>query len=137
MIKEIGILIFLAWNSILDIRKKEISPGLTTAFGICGLLRIWISRGDFRSCFAPLLAGAILLGISFLSGNRVGAGDGLLFLALGTVLEAEQFFTVLFWSLLGCGIWSVVLLLFCHGKKEQEIPLVPFVFLVYGGGCLL
>ena len=92
-----------------------------------------IGAGDIKLLAA--LGG--FLGISAVSGNQIGAGDGLLLIALGTVLETEEYLRTLCLSLIGCGLWAVILLGILRKKKTTELPFVPFVLLGYVGGLLL
>ena len=77
------------------------------------------------------------MGLSAVSGNQIGAGDGLLLIALGTVLEMEEYLRTIWLALIGCGLWAVILLGILRKKKTTELPFVPFVLLGYVGGLLL
>ena len=137
MVKEMSILAFLVWNSLRDIRKREISLILTVAFGVWGLLGAWHSSQLCWTYFIPILTGGLFIGLSFITGNKIGVGDGLLLTSLGTMLGGRRFLCTLCLAMLGCGLWSVLLLLLFQGKRNTEIPFVPFVLLGYLGGFFL
>ena len=127
MLKTAGVILFLGWNSWKDIRKKEISLIITGIFAFLGIMTAFYNRN--------VTAGFV--GISAVSGNQIGAGDGLLLIALGTVLEMEEYLRTICLALIGCGLWAVILLGILRKKKTTELPFVPFVLLGYVGGLLL
>ena len=86
MLKTAGVILFLGWNSWKDIRKKEISLIITGIFAFLGIMTAFYNRNVTAQYFIPPLVGGAFVGISAVSGNQIGAGDGLLLIALGTVL---------------------------------------------------
>ncbi len=137
MLKTAGVILFLGWNSWKDIRKKEISLVITGIFAFLGIMTAFYNRSVTAQYFIPPFVGGGFLGISAVSGNQIGAGDGLLLIALGTVLETEEYLRTLCLSLIGCGLWAVILLGILRKKKTTELPFAPFVLLGYVGGLLL
>lgn len=137
MIKMAGVILFLGWNSWKDIRKREISLVITGVFGFLGIMTALYNRSVTVTYFVPLLIGGCFLGVSAVSGNQIGAGDGLLLIALGTVLEMEEYFRTLCLALFGCGTCALILLGILKKRKTTELPFVPFVLLGYLGGLLL
>ena len=110
---EICMTVFLGINTWTDIRKKE----------IC----VPVSMG----------AGTIAAVISVLTRGEIGFGDGLLILAMGSVLKSGELLGVLCAALLLCGIYSGLQLLVFKKKRETEIPFAPFLLVGYLGGILL
>ena len=69
--------------------------------------------------------------------GAVGMGDGWLIMALGTVMSAEEFFMMLFLSLICSAVWAGITMIFFHRKGNTEIPFVPFLLAGYLGGILI
>lgn len=75
--------------------------------------------------------------ISVLTRGEIGFGDGLLILAMGSVLKSGELLGVLCAALLLCGIYSGLQLLVFKKKRDTEIPFAPFLLVGYLGGILL
>ena len=67
------------------------------------------------------------MGISIITEGAVGMGDGWLIMALGTVMSAEEFFMMLFLSLICSAVWAGITMIFFHRKGNTEIPFVRFL----------
>lgn len=87
---------------------------------------------DGFSCYCWMFSGAVRF-----DPGEIGMGDGVLLAALGTVLDVEEFLTMLLLGLLGSSIWALVLLAVFRKGRKTEIPFVPFLLLGYLGGILL
>lgn len=137
MINEVFTLVFLGINSWFDMKKKEIS---LAAVGIFGLLGLLISLHDGGLSWDFLIPAGIsggVIGLSIVTGGAVGMGDGLVLMALATMLRSGKFMAVLFMGLLSCAVCSLVLLLVFRKGRDWEIPFIPFVLLGYVGGLIL
>ena len=137
MFTEVVILVFLATNSWLDIKKKEISLITVGIFGITGILLSLSQRGFSWDYLIPAAIGTAIVGLGILTKGAVGIGDGLILLTLGTIMEPEKFLAVFFMGLLGCSAVSLIMLLVAQNAGKSELPFIPFVLLGYVGGLLL
>ena len=123
---EICMMAFLGINTWTDIRKKEICFPVFCLFLVGGILwRITEGIGIFAAI------------ISALTGGEIGAGDGLLIIAMGSVMTAGELIGILFAALLLCGIYSGIQLLVLKKQRDIEIPFVPFLLAGYLGGVFL
>ena len=134
---EICMTVFLGINTWTDIRKKEICFPVLSVFLAGGILwRIW--EGTFwADGLISMGAGTIAAVISVLTRGEIGFGDGLLILAMGSVLKSGELLGVLCAALLLCGIYSGLQLLVFKKKRDTEIPFAPFLLVGYLGGILL
>ena len=82
-----------------------------------------------------LLPGAGFLTLSYISREQVGYGDGLLLLTVGIWLGFGQTFGVLTLGLILCSVLCGVLLMRKKIRKQDSIPLVPFLLLGFVGRC--
>lgn len=134
--REWCILALLGINTWTDVKKREVSLVSVAGFGIIGLA--W---GLWKDAFTwqYLLSGGLctcFLGLSVLTKGAVGMGDCLLLLALGVLLEPEEFLAVVFLGMLCCAVWAAVILAVFRKGRNTEIPFVPFLLLGYMGNLL-
>ncbi|MDO4262239.1 MAG: hypothetical protein Q4C82_09175 [Eubacteriales bacterium] len=109
------ILAHLLWLSVEDLRETQISLLPVAALGAEGFIRaVWLGE--------PVLwqPGAALLCVGWLSGERIGMGDGWLMLALGMWLPMEELLGMLAFGLAAGAVFGAA-----AGKRE--VPLVPFL----------
>lgn len=137
MAKEISTLVFLGLNSGLDVCKKEISLLSAVLFGGIWILASLWKGGISAEFFAPFAVGLMFLGLSVVSEEQVGMGDGILLLALGTVLSWQELLQVLLFSMAGCGLWGLILMMVFHKSRKTRVPFVPFLLAGYAGGLIL
>ncbi len=130
--------VFLGICSVFDCVKKEIPLaliwiGILTAV----LLRMKGAMGDTQ--WLPLvlsvMPGLCFFLLSFLTGEKVGYGDGWLLIMIGLFVGFESCFLIL---LLGLIAESAVVLALMSLKKIQRDGEVPFApFLLIGMGVVL
>ena len=87
--KELCTVIFLAANSWLDIKKREISLILTVAYAGCGILCSILQGREIQDVLIPVGIGVLFLASGFASRGAIGVGDGCILLALGTLLDTD------------------------------------------------
>lgn len=135
--KEILVLTFLGVNAWMDLKKKQVSLAVIGIFSAAGL--IWaICTGKISwQFFIPAVIGTFFLLISIMTKGALGMGDGWIMMALGTVLNVEEFLLMLFAGMLCCAVWAGILLIVFRKGKNTEIPFVPFLLLGYIGGVLV
>ena len=126
------LLIMLGIYTIEDIRKRKITTTYLVLFAILGILLL-CREPEFElfGIITGVAVGAGLLGISILTGESIGKGDGMVFLVTGIFLGGSLNLELLFISLLYAAIFSIGILIFKRGGRKQEIPFIPFVFLGY------
>ena len=136
MILTLWILLFLAVNSLKDIRKREISLRLTAGFAIAGIVRAVCLKIMSAEYFAALGIGGFVMMLSGMSGGAIGIGDGLVLLALGTVMTWQELGYILMRGIFCCSICSVIILLLPRRNRKTQIPFVPFILMGYIGGLI-
>lgn len=136
-LKEICTVIFLAVNSWLDFRTREISLVLTAVYGITGILYSIFTGRPIGDILIPAGMGLLFLAAGFLSYEAIGAGDGWILAALGTMLDTEIYVRMLCMGIFLAAVWSGVLLGICRKSRKTEIPLVPFLLAGYMGAILI
>ena len=134
--EQFCILAFLGINSWKDLRTREVSLLTTGLFGVVGMVRACFLGNLSLEWIGTAGLGAAVIALSILSKGAVGMGDGLLLLALGTVLSFRELLTSFLMGLLCCSFWGILLLLLPGRKKKMEIPFVPFLMVGYIGGLI-
>ena len=129
--------VFLGINTWTDIRKREICLPVLCLFLTGGILwRIKVGT-VYPEGLASMGIGSLAAVISALSRGKVGIGDGLLILAMGSLLDVGELLEMLCLALLLCGIYAGFQLCVFKKKRDTEIPFAPFLMLGYLGGILL
>lgn len=136
-LKEIITLIFLAVNSWIDFRTREISLVLTAAYGVFGILYSIFQGRPVGDILIPAGLGMMFLAAGFLSHEAVGTGDGWVLAALGMLLSTEIYVRMLCMGLFFAACWSGILLVVCKKSRKTEIPLIPFLMAGYIGAILI
>lgn len=135
--EEICMMIFLTINTWTDIQKKEICFPALCIFLPGGIL--WrIIQGQFwPDGIFSMGIGVLVSVVSVISGGEIGLGDGLLILAMGSVMKSGNLAGILCFALLLCGICSGFQLLVLKKERKKEIPFAPFLLAGYLGGVFL
>lgn len=130
MLKEHIILLILSIFAMQDVIKRRIHIIPVLIFFVGGALyQILLGDAAFAEIFGGILVGVILLGISRLTGEAIGYGDGLVFLVTGVFLGVWQNLNLLFTSLVIAFVYSSVQILLRKKKTKDEIPFVPFIWI--------
>lgn len=128
----IGIFVFLLINSITDWRTRKI-----------WMCSVWAAVPYFLYCLweagqplgIHLLCGVItglgILLLSTLTEGQIGRGDGVV---MGSIMLAAGLWEGIVCIFLGMAyafLMAVVLVVFCHKKRDYRMPFVPFLMLGY------
>lgn len=136
-VKELCTVVFLAMNSWLDIRRREISLLLTVAYAGCGIIYSILQGRKIQDVLIPAGIGILFLAAGLISRGAIGAGDCWILLALGALLDTETYIRMLCIGFFLAAFWSGILLVIRRKSRKTEIPLVPFLLAGYIGGILI
>lgn len=135
---EIFLFFFLAVCAVFDGLQKQIPLaavwlGMLTA--VC--LRVGGVMGEVSlpSVALSLVPGAAFFLLGFVTGEKVGYGDGWVLLMIGLFLDLPRCFCILLTGLLMESLAALILLAFRKVRRDKEIPFCPFLLL--GMGVLL
>ena len=137
-ILQLIVLLFLAVFTFYDLKYKRIPAWLLLLMAITGIIYV-IRIGDYWnvSRYMGSSVGLLFLGFSILSHEAIGKGDALLFLILGWFLGMYLLIFLLFVAFTFSAIFSMVLLFMKKGNYKTSIPFLPFLYIAFGGICLL
>lgn len=134
--KNVIVLLYLGILAGLDVRKRQISLALTGVLFLAGVgWQILVEHTSWLEWLLSLLPGAGFLILSFVSREQVGYGDGLLLLTVGIWLGFGQTFGVVTLGLVLCSVLCGVLLMKKKMRRQDSVPLVPFLLLGFVGRC--
>lgn len=136
-VKELCTVVFLAMNSWLDIRRREISLLLTVVYAECGIIYSILQGRKIQDVLIPAGIGILFLAAGLISRGAIGAGDCWILLALGALLDTETYIRMLCIGFFLAAFWSGILLVIRRKSRKTEIPLVPFLLAGYIGGILI
>lgn len=126
----IGILLFAA--GITDIRKKQINRGFLLV-----LMLVCFAAIPFKEDFGIYEAaggfaiGLCSIGISMMSREQIGRGDGIVIAAVGLVLGARRCMAAVFAAAFIMCIIAIIILLLKRGNRHTKLPFLPAVFAGY------
>lgn len=133
----IDILLFLLLTvcAVFDIYKKKIPLAVVLA-GILMAIILNIRGGSgvaaWYAMALSMIPGAAFWGLSLLTGEKVGYGDGWMLMMIGLFLGLEQCFMIL---LTGLMLESAVVLALLAVRKistDKAVPFAPFLLLGMG-----
>ena len=136
-VKELCTVVFLAMNSWLDIRRREISLLLTVVYAGCGIIYSILQGRKIQDVLILAGIGILFLAAGLISRGAIGAGDCWILLALGALLDTETYIRMLCIGFFLAAFWSGILLVIRRKSRKTEIPLMPFLLAGYIGGILI
>ena len=123
------------WGALQDFRKRKIRTDYLWIGGIVGfvykLTEIIKGNNNLVNWIIALFPGFIMLIIAKYTKEKIGFGDGWIFIVLGNVLTAAEIWYVLQIAIILITIFSMILILSKKVSKEYEIPFLPFLLVAY------
>lgn len=130
--------IILAAAGIEDLRKKEIHILYIAGMFVTAIIGIlFMPEKNVFSIFGGLSIGLCMIGLSVITEEQIGRGDGLVVAALGLMLGARNGLTMLCMASLIQSVVSVGFLITRKGNKKTKVPFVPALFAGYIGSMMI
>ncbi len=126
------IVVFLIPCTITDLKSKTIPIWWTVVFGISAMIyQIFWKKQKLEAILFSMIIGVTLLVAAKISNQRIGYGDGIIFLILGLWIGFWDGISLLFFSLILSSIISVYLIIVRRKGRDYRIPFIPFVTAAY------
>ena len=126
------IIVFLIPCTITDLKSKTIPIWWTVVFGISAMIyQIFWKKQKLETILFSMIIGVTLLVAAKISNQRIGYGDGIIFLILGLWIGFWDGISLLFFSLILSSIISVYLIIVRRKGRDYRIPFIPFVTAAY------
>lgn len=121
--------IFLLAAAIEDMKTKEINRVLIAGIGISCLLGC-ISMGEpnWWEIVGGFAIGLCVVGISIISAEQIGKGDGMVIAALGLLLGARKCLFMIGIASTFMALLSIVILTLKKAGKHTKLPFIPALF---------
>lgn len=132
MWKDVILWIFLAVNTVMDLKTRKINIVLCVIFGVFGIGVSLCSRDtDWISVAGGMAVGAYLLVFALLTREAVGIGDGFVVTAVGIRMGGGRILAVLMGGFILAAVFGLIKV--CAGKAngKSELAFVPFFTLSY------
>lgn len=125
-----GLLLFLA--GIEDVRKKEIRIIYIVAMGIVACVGcLFRQNHSWYGALGGALIGLCMLGISLLSEEQIGRGDGLVIAALGLFFGVRNTLGMVCFASIFMLTVALLTIIIKKGKTKIRLPFLPALFLGY------
>ena len=123
---ELALLVITGTNGIWDVRKKEIFLVPTVIAGLGGVIFSILSGRNCVEILMAFIPGLIVLAAAALSEGGIGAGDAVVVFAIGAWEGVISTFILLALSLIFA--FATAMICFLTGRRQKELPFVPFLF---------
>ncbi|MBQ6787268.1 MAG: prepilin peptidase [Lachnospiraceae bacterium] len=131
-----GLLLFFA--GIEDVRKREIRVIYIVAMALVACYGCMVRQDhSWYGALGGLFIGVCMFGISIISGEQIGKGDGLVIAALGILCGVRNTLGIVCFASLFMVPIAFVVILLKRGKKRIRLPFLPALFLGYSMTFLL
>lgn len=126
------IAIMLFGAGIADIKRLAVSRLYIAAMYIVCILTLLTTKSpDLIGALSGAVVGICTLGISIISDEQIGKGDGLIIAALGLVLGFRGCLSVVCIASMIMCLVAVILLAFKKAGKKTKLPFIPALFAGY------
>ncbi|MCR5775603.1 MAG: prepilin peptidase [Lachnospiraceae bacterium] len=127
--------VFLLTGAIVDVKCRRLHIGLIAPFGLVGAgfcaVAAVSDKGAVISAAYGIVLGAVFIGLSKISDEKIGMGDALTILVMGLYLGGYNAAFVVLYAMILTSAVSVFMLMFRLGSKKTELPFLPFLLAGY------
>ena len=124
--------ILLIYESIVDIRQMKIDVRAAIIVFIFDIVVGLTCYGrHIESMAIGAIVGGLLIFLAWVSRQRIGYGDGIIFVVIGICMEPLELIGILWCSTLLAGIYGMIKIIVCKKGRDYKLPLIPFVTAAY------
>ena len=128
IIKIVVLGVFLLIEGIRDLQKHKVSMITVMIAGILGVIfQFGIIQENGLKIIGGILIGIMLLLLAKMTREKIGYGDGWIFVVTGIYMGFRNNMYLLLLSLFLASLVSICLLVFKKVNKKTELPFVSFV----------
>jgi leader peptidase (prepilin peptidase)/N-methyltransferase len=124
--------IMLLGAGIVDIRSLKVSRAFIIVLFLACIAAFATSENpNIISALSGASIGLCAIGMSFIAGEQIGRGDGLVIMAIGLLAGFRWCLTVVCIASVIMSIVAIVMLIFKKGNKKTKLPFIPALFVGY------
>jgi leader peptidase (prepilin peptidase)/N-methyltransferase len=132
MLIEIIIAIALLVLSVMDIMFKRIPFLIIVGLIIMALLSaLMLEPTNVVLTVTGAVVGLVFIGVSKVTGEKIGYGDSLLILALGIFLGFWKVMIVALIAFFASALFAIIMVSCKKKNRKASFPFVPFIALSY------
>lgn len=132
IIKIVVLGVFLLIEGIRDLQKHKVSMITVMIAGILGVIfQFGIIQENGLKIIGGILIGIVLLLLAKMTREKIGYGDGWIFVVTGIYLGFRGNIYLLLISLFLASLVSIYLLVFKKANRKTELPFVSFLLPSY------
>lgn len=124
--------VLLLYESVVDIYGRKIDVKAAAVVCIFNIITgIIIYKYKVYFVISGALTGVILILCAWLSRQRIGYGDGIIFIVIGMCMEPVKVIGILWGALVLAGIYGMIKIIMMKKDRNYKLPFVPFITLAY------
>lgn len=131
MIEKSIVLVVMAVLSFVDIKRKQVSLAVLIPVGAVVLTWRVFQGTEVVDFLTGLVPGVACLLLSYVTGESIGRGDGLVLCILGLLCGMKTTLAVFGMALTFSAIWAMLLLILKRAGRKTELPFLPCLSLGY------
>lgn len=118
--------------SVQDIRKRKISNRCIVVLAVvCGVGGFFFGKLSWVDMLSGCSMGLSLFGVSVLTQEQIGTGDGLVMAGLGLLMGVIKTLTILSIASLIMAFVSIILIIMRRGTRKMKLPFLPAISVGY------
>lgn len=129
---QFALCLLLGALAVADYKKREIPLWPIAAVLCIGILNLHMQHyRDWRNVLGGIGVGAVLLLLSKATSGRIGAGDGLVIMAVGIFAGLRSTLLCLCAAFFLASFGALFLLCVKRAGKDHKMPFIPYIFAAY------
>lgn len=126
----IGVILFIA--AIIDIKSKKVNIGLVIVLGLFCVFSVILNKNvNIWEISGGIAIGLSMIGLSLITNNQIGKGDGMVIAMLGIALGFRDCLMVMSLASVIMAFLSIVLLIVKKANKKTRLPFIPALFISF------
>ena len=111
--------------SMYDLKWRKVNVAAVVLLGVAVFIyRICIST-EAAELMLGMVPGLVVLLVSYVTGESIGFGDGMMLCVLGLFFGIKQTLAVFGMALVLCAVLAILLLVCKRANKKTELPFLP------------
>lgn len=126
----IGAVLFMA--AIMDIKNKKVKISFIVVLGLFCVFSVILNKNvNIWEICGGIALGLSMIGLSVITNNQIGKGDGMVIAMLGISLGFRDCLMVIAFASVVMAFLSIVLLLLKKANKKTRLPFIPALFISF------